>query len=147
MPQYLAMAEKVIKDIKQEAGAKIEKDRKSLFTFIILKVRQYSQEKNLKVNQEICTTIFDDEKKIEGIKRIDLTIIPRISNEDEFLLWLAGFIQHITIDESKKDQIPLSIVMKQSKKSSKHTLLDDVNYEYEIYKYFREPSKEKITDE
>lgn len=109
MPQYLAMAEKVIKDIKQEAGAKIEKDRKSLFTFIILKVRQYSQEKNLKVNQEICTTIFDDEKKIEGIKRIDLTIIPRISNEDEFLLWLAVFIQHITIDKSKKGQVPLSI--------------------------------------
>lgn len=48
-------------------------------------------------------------KKIEGIKRIDLTIIPRISNEDEFLLWLAGFIQHITIDKSKKGQVPLSI--------------------------------------
>ncbi|WEH90674.1 hypothetical protein PYR77_17540 (plasmid) [Acinetobacter soli] len=68
MPQYLAMAEKVIKDIKQEAGAKIEKDRKSLFTFIILKVRQYSQEKNLKVNQEICTTIFDDEKKSKVLR-------------------------------------------------------------------------------
>ena len=111
MPQYLALAEKVIKDIKEEVG--IERDQKGLFTLIILKVREYTHSSNLKVDHEICATIFDDENKIEGIKRLDLTLIPRISNEDEFLLWLAGFIQHITIDESKKDQIPLSIVMKQ----------------------------------
>ncbi|MBV5278697.1 MULTISPECIES: hypothetical protein [Acinetobacter] len=110
MPQYLALAEKVIKDIKDEVG--IERDQKGLFTLIILKVREYTHSSNLKVDHEICATIFDDENKIEGIKRLDLTLIPRISNEDEFLLWLAGFIQHITIDESKKDQIPLSIVMK-----------------------------------
>ncbi|MFT0696480.1 hypothetical protein ACDX34_20525, partial [Acinetobacter bereziniae] len=93
MPQYLALAEKVIKDIKEEVG--IERDPKGLFTLIILKVREYTHSSNLKVDHEICATIFDDENKIEGIKRLDLTLIPRISNEDEFLLWLAGFIQLI----------------------------------------------------
>ncbi|MCG7223079.1 hypothetical protein [Acinetobacter sp. AG3] len=51
MPQYLALAEKVIKDIKEEVG--IERDPKGLFTLIILKVREYTHSSNLKVDHEI----------------------------------------------------------------------------------------------
>jgi hypothetical protein len=33
--------------------------------------------------------------------RLDMSLIPRHKNEDEFILWLADFIDRITIDTSK----------------------------------------------
>lgn len=66
MPQYLALAEKVIKDIKEEVG--IERDQKGLFTLIILKVREYTHSSNLKVDHEICATILMMRIKLRVLK-------------------------------------------------------------------------------
>ncbi len=76
---------------------------------------------------------------------VDLSLIPRIDNGGEFLLWLAGFIQQITIDENKEEQLPLSTIMRQSVKSrsviSAGNLATDVDYGQEIKNYFLESTK------
>jgi hypothetical protein len=109
MPQYLTLAENVIESIKKEGEG--ECDRKIFFTLIILHVRKQLKTSHLKFNQEVCNSIFDDENHIADVSTVDLSLIPRIDNGGEFLLWLAGFIQQITIDENKEEQLPLSTIM------------------------------------
>ncbi len=40
--------------------------------------------------------------QIELLIRVDISLIPKHKNEDDFILWLADFIDRITIDTSKK---------------------------------------------
>ncbi|WP_234951445.1 MULTISPECIES: hypothetical protein [Acinetobacter] len=143
MPQYLTLAENVIESIKEEGEC--ESDRKIFFTLIILHVRKQLKTSHLKINQEVCNSIFEDENHIADVSTVDLSLIPRIDNDGEFLLWLAGFIQQITIDENKEEQLPLSTIMRQSVKSrlgiSAGNLATDVDYGQEIKNYFLESTK------
>jgi len=94
------LAEKVLESIKESRES--ESDRKQFFIFIINKVRANVKYTDIKINQELCNSIFDEEKYIAGLKTLDISLIPCLSNEGEFILWLAVFIEYIIIDESKK---------------------------------------------
>ncbi|HFF4821073.1 TPA: hypothetical protein ACGC4H_003875, partial [Acinetobacter baumannii] len=47
---------------------------------------------------EECLNQFNKEKSVH----IDLSLMPKFKNEDEFILWLAGFIERMTIGGKEK---------------------------------------------
>ncbi|MFJ1284440.1 hypothetical protein ACIKQA_19040, partial [Acinetobacter baumannii] len=50
------------------------------------------------LNFEVCLNQFNKEKSVH----IDLSLMPKFKNEDEFILWLAGFIERMTIGGKEK---------------------------------------------
>jgi len=75
MPKYLAIADKVYKEIKKD----------NLFTDDMIQ--------NLN-----CLNQFNKEKSVH----IDLSLMPKFKNEGEFILWLAGFIERMTVGGKEK---------------------------------------------
>ena len=60
------LAEKVLESIKESRES--ESDRKQFFIFIINKVRANVKYTDIKINQELCNSIFDEDKYIAGLK-------------------------------------------------------------------------------
>lgn len=98
MPKYLLLAEKINKNIKNKYSNNHLKNLNNL----ILEIKKAIAGTELKflynfVNFEGTVISVKNELPI----RLDMSLIPRHKNEDEFILWLADFIDRITIDTSK----------------------------------------------
>ncbi len=96
MPKYLAIAEKVYKEIKKD-NLFTEDTIQNLNCLISLirkaiKGTEFKLKYNF-INFEECLNQFNKEKSVH----IDLSLMPKFKNEDEFILWLAGFIERMTI--------------------------------------------------
>lgn len=134
MSQYIVLAEKIFNNIKEN----LEMSNKPLkiLTLIIRDIRAEAEKSSLKINTKVYAAIDHPERN----KIVDLSLMPRIDNEDEFLLWLAGFIEKITIDDLKEKLPPLSTLIKKFPKSSfdKIFLPNGEDAEREIKKYFDE---------
>ncbi|MDC4641650.1 hypothetical protein OHV65_14400 [Acinetobacter baumannii] len=95
MPRYLAIADTVYKKIKKEklfTGNTIEN-----LNCLIRLIRQAIKETEFKLKHDYID--FDEclTKPLADCKvKIDLSLMPNFKNEDEFVLWLAGFIEKIT---------------------------------------------------
>lgn len=137
MPQYLALAESVLERIKRDDLQINKMDRYDFLNLIISNVRELTQSTHLKMNQKICNAIFNFESKV-----IDLSLLPNnLEYEDEFLLWLAGFVEQITIDENRVDLPPLKTLIKDRDKVSKEVkelFTDNLKSAEEINQYFRQ---------
>ncbi|ENU47276.1 hypothetical protein I6L25_09505 [Acinetobacter nosocomialis] len=103
MQKYLAVAEKVYKNIKKD----------SLFTddiiqnlnCLISQIRKAIKGTELKLKFNYID--FDEHltKPLSECKvKIDLSVMPKFANEGEYLLWLVGFIERIT--EGGKSKFP-----------------------------------------
>lgn len=97
MPKYLAIAEKVYKEIKKD-NLFTEDTIQNLNCLISLirkaiKGTEFKLKYNF-INFEECLNQFNKEKSVH----IDLSLMPKFKNEDEFILWLAGFIERMTIE-------------------------------------------------
>lgn len=139
MPQYLALAESVLERIKRDDLQINKMDRYDFLNLIISNVGELTQSTHLKMNQKICNAIFNFESKV-----IDLSLLPNnLEYEDEFLLWLAGFIEQITIDENRVDLPPLKTLIKDRDKNKvskevKELFTDNLKSAEEINQYFRQ---------
>jgi hypothetical protein len=99
MPKYLLLAEKINKNIKNKHSSNYFKDLNNL----IIEIEKAIAGTELKflynfVNFEGAVVNV----QIELLIRVDISLIPKHKNEDDFILWLADFIDRITIDTSKK---------------------------------------------
>ncbi|WP_224991889.1 hypothetical protein [Acinetobacter pittii] len=98
MPKYLLLAEKINKNIKNKYSNNHLKNLNNL----IVEIKKAIAGTELKflynfVNFEGTVISVKNELPI----RLDMSLIPRHKSEDEFILWLADFIDRITIDTSK----------------------------------------------
>ena len=101
MPQFLRIAEKVYKKLKE--NKEFSDDSIENLNNLIIEIRKEIKGTNLKllynfIDFEECLNKPHDECKV----KIDISLIPVIKNEGEFILWLAGFIERITSDGKKK---------------------------------------------
>ena len=99
MPNYLLLAEKINKNIKNKHSNNYFKDLNSL----IIEIEKAISGTELKflynfVNFNGAVVSVQSELPI----KVDVSLIPKHKNEDEFILWLADFIDRITIDTSKQ---------------------------------------------
>lgn len=99
MPKYLLLAEKINKNIKNKHSNNYFKDLNSL----IIEIEKAISGTELKflynfVNFDGAVVSVQSELPI----KVDVSLIPKHKNEDEFILWLADFIDRITIDTSKQ---------------------------------------------
>ncbi|MGR2824943.1 hypothetical protein FY048_05320 [Acinetobacter sp. 1124_18A] len=99
MPKYLLLAEKINKNIKNKHSNNYFKDLNSL----IIEIEKAISGTELKflynfVNFNGAVVSVQSELPI----KVDVSLIPKHKNEDDFILWLADFIDRITIDTSKQ---------------------------------------------
>lgn len=123
MAQYLRIAENVysqvneIKDFNHDPLENLNK--------LMIEIRKEIKGSKLKllynfIDFEECLNKPNVECKIQ----LDISLIPTIKNEGEFILWLAGFIQRVTTDGKKKlppirKEIPPEFKYNQSKETVK----------------------------
>ncbi|MFP0400754.1 hypothetical protein [Acinetobacter nosocomialis] len=101
MPKYLAIADKVYKEIKKDnlfADDMIQ-NLNCLISLIrkAIKGTEFKLKYNF-INFEECLNQFNKEKSVH----IDLSLMPKFKNEGEFILWLAGFIERMTVGGKEK---------------------------------------------
>ncbi|MFX6545126.1 hypothetical protein ABTG59_02575 [Acinetobacter baumannii] len=102
MPQYLMIAEKVYKKIKED-NLFSDTPTEHLNNLIgVIRKEIKGTKFKLKYNfidfDEYLTKPLD-----ECTVKIDISLMPSHKNKDEYILWLADFIDRITIDTSKGD--------------------------------------------
>ncbi|WP_335958014.1 hypothetical protein [Acinetobacter bereziniae] len=101
MPQYLSIAEKIYNKLKE--SKEFSTDSLENLNILIIEIRKEIKSTKLKllynfIDFEECLNKHESECKI----KLDISLIPNIKNEGEFILWLAGFIQRITTDGKRK---------------------------------------------
>jgi len=101
MPKYLAIADKVYKEIKKDKL--FTEDTIQNLNCLISLIRKAIKGTEFKlkynfINFEECLNQFNKEKSVH----IDLSLMPKHQNEGEFILWLAGFIERMTIGGKEK---------------------------------------------
>lgn len=94
MPRYLRIAEKVYKKIQKDKG--FMDDPSIDLRLLLAEIRKEIQGSELKLlyNYIDFETLMmsSEESKV----KLDLSIIPKSKNSQEFILWLAGFTERIT---------------------------------------------------
>jgi len=116
MPKYLAVAEKVYKNIKKDNL--FSKDLTQNLNCLISQIRKAIKGTDFKLKFNYID--FDEQFKSQSESKfkIDLSVMPKFENEGEYLLWLAGFIERIT-DGGKPKFPPISQLIPQGFKISK----------------------------
>ncbi|USX73357.1 hypothetical protein NHY68_15825 [Acinetobacter baumannii] len=101
MPKYLLLAEKISKNIKQDSSNNYLENLNNL----IIEIKKAITGTELKF---LYNNFLDFGGSLlnlqdEVLLKFDSSLIPSYKNEEEFILWLADFIDRITIDTSKGD--------------------------------------------
>lgn len=95
MPKYLAIADKVYKNIKNDKL--FTSDKIENLNCLISQIRQAIKGTDFKLKYNFID--FDEclsKPQSECTVKIDLSLMPKFQNEDEFILWLAGFVERVT---------------------------------------------------
>lgn len=101
MPQILRIAEKIYKKLNE--NKEFSNDPIENLNKLIVEIRQEIKGTKLKllynfIDFEECLNKPNHDCKV----KLDISLIPSIKNEGEFILWLAGFIEKITTDGKRK---------------------------------------------
>ncbi|WNY29729.1 hypothetical protein Q4S33_11060 [Acinetobacter calcoaceticus] len=103
MPKYLAVAEKVYKNIKKDSL--FTDDITQNLNCLISQIRKAIKGTEFKLKFNYIDFEENLTKPLSECKvQIDLSVMPKFANEGEYLLWLAGFIERIT--EGGKPKLP-----------------------------------------
>ncbi|MDD9316568.1 hypothetical protein [Acinetobacter lactucae] len=103
MPKYLAVAEKVYKNIKKDGL--FTDDITQNLNCLISQIRKAIKGTEFKLKYNYIDFEENLMKPLSECKvQIDLSVMPKFANEGEYLLWLAGFIERIT--EGGKPKLP-----------------------------------------
>ncbi|KYQ82635.1 hypothetical protein AWW72_02360 [Acinetobacter sp. NRRL B-65365] len=101
MPQYLRIAEKVYNKFKDEK--KFTQKPIEYLNFLIKEVRKEIKGTEMKLLYQYIDFQEGFQKPLrEDALNIDVSLVPHHQHRDEFILWLAGFIERITIGGKKK---------------------------------------------
>lgn len=101
MPQYLRIAEKVYKNLKDEN--KFTQAPAEYINALLKQIRKELKGTEMKLMYNFIE--FNSGFKnqiIDGFLNIDVSLIPNYKYQDEYVLWLAGFIEKITIGGKKR---------------------------------------------
>jgi len=101
MPQYLRIAEKIYQNVKDKKGFTDEpmEDLNNL----MIELRHELKGTKLKLLYNYIDFAELLIKPLQESKiKLDLSIIPKSKNTQEFVLWLAGFIERITTGGQEK---------------------------------------------
>lgn len=103
MPKYLAVAEKVYKNIKKDGL--FTDDITQNLNCLISQIRKAIKGTEFKLKFNYIDFEENLTKPLSECKvKIDLSVMPKFTNEGEYLLWLAGLIERIT--EGGKPKLP-----------------------------------------
>ncbi len=119
MPKYLAVAEKVYKNIKKDDL--FTNDLTQNLNCLISQIRKAIKGTEFKLKFNYID--FDEQltKPLCECKvKVDLSVMPKFENEGEYLLWLASFIERIT-DGGKPKFPPISQLIPHGFKISKES--------------------------
>ncbi|MDQ9019547.1 hypothetical protein RFI02_00265 [Acinetobacter sichuanensis] len=101
MPKFLKIAENIYNKVECKNGFSnnILEDLNN----IMIELRKEIKESDIKlvVNYIDFNELFTNSIKYYKLK-IDLSILPDFKNKQEFILWLAGFVERITIGGREK---------------------------------------------
>ncbi|EXX42371.1 hypothetical protein J909_1238 [Acinetobacter baumannii 25681_6] len=101
MPQYLKIAEKIYQNVKEKKG--FTDDPMEDLNNLMIELRQEIKGTKLKLLYNYIDFAEILIKPLQESKiKLDLSLIPKSKNTQEFVLWLAGFIERITTGEQKK---------------------------------------------
>lgn len=110
MPDFLKLAEKIFNKVQESKG--FTNDTIEDLNSLMLVLRSEIKKSNCK----LLYNYFDFEALVmcseESSIKLDISIIPKSKNKDEYLLWLAGFIEKITY-KYKEDEIKPNIKIMQ----------------------------------
>ena len=102
MPDFLKLAEKIFNEVKRNTGFTNDpvEDLNNLMLVLRVEIK--------KTNRKLLYNYFDFEAMMmcseESLIKLDISIIPKSKNEDEYILWLASFIEKITY-KYKDDEV------------------------------------------
>ncbi|MBN6492221.1 hypothetical protein [Acinetobacter pittii] len=101
MPQYLRIAEKIYQNVKEKKG--FTDDPMEDLNNLMIELRHEIKGTNLKLLYNYIDFAELLIKPLQESKiKLDLSIIPKSKNTQEFVLWLAGFIERITTGGQEK---------------------------------------------
>ncbi len=101
MPQYLRIAEKVYNKFKDEK--KFTQKPVEYLNALIKEVREEIKGTEMKLLYQYIDFQEGFQQPVrEDALNIDVSLVPHHKYQDEFILWLAGFIEKITIGGKKK---------------------------------------------
>lgn len=101
MSQFLLLAESVFKNLKDRK--EFTTDPHENLNKLIIQIRNELKDTKLKlihnfIDFDECLTKANTSCKAH----LDISLIPTVKNEGEFILWLASFIERLTSDGTKK---------------------------------------------
>lgn len=100
MPQYLKIAEKIYQNVKEKKG--FTDDPMEDLNNLMIELRQEIKGTKLKLLYNYIDFAEILIKPLQESKiKLDLSLIPKSKNTQEFVLWLAGFIERITTGGQK----------------------------------------------
>ncbi|MBJ9705092.1 hypothetical protein [Acinetobacter calcoaceticus] len=101
MPQYLRIAEKIYQNVKEKKG--FTDDHMEDLNNLMIELRHELKGTKLKLLYNYIDFAELLIKPLQESKiKLDLSIIPQSKNTQEFVLWLASFIERITTGGQEK---------------------------------------------
>ncbi|EYC99966.1 hypothetical protein J937_1319 [Acinetobacter baumannii 44362_4] len=101
MPQYLKIAEKIYQNVKEKKG--FTDDPMEDLNNLMIELRQEIKGTKLKLLYNYIDFAEILIKPLQESKiKLDLSLIPKSKNTQEFVLWLAGFIERIPTGGKEK---------------------------------------------
>ena len=95
MPQYVRIAEIVYRNFQE--NDKFVADKQECLNLIIKQIRRELVDTDLKLLYNYIDFADGFNRPItDGKISLDISLIPSYKHKDEFVLWLAGFIEKIT---------------------------------------------------
>ncbi|MCH7383365.1 hypothetical protein MMP71_05810 [Acinetobacter dispersus] len=100
MPQYLKLAEKIYLNVKNSKGFVDEplEDLNNLMIELRIEIKE--------TDFKILYNYINFEDLLMNSKdlplSLDISILPKSKNRTEYILWLASFIEKVTISKNKK---------------------------------------------
>lgn len=128
MAQYILLAEKIINTLDEKK--QLKDNVYDNLRPIVLELQREIHNSQLIINRELARKLISNSIITFQQGLIDFSLTPQVSNKDEFTLWLAGFIQKITIDTTKEEPIPLMISPKIREVSKVRKEAEDKQIEY-----------------
>lgn len=96
MPQYLKIAEKIYQNVKEKKG--FTDDPMEDLNNLMIELRQEIKGTKLKLLYNYIDFAEILIKPLQESKiKLDLSLIPKSKNTQEFVLWLAGFIERMAL--------------------------------------------------
>ena len=134
MPQYLRIADNIYR--RFEAEGKFNSPLQEYLNLIVKQLRKDLRDTNLKVMYHYIDFVDGfQELPTKNHINIDVSLIPSYKNKEEFILWLAGFIEKNTEGGVKK--IPPRFA----------DIPPDINFDSDILKALTRSSKAKSLED